>query len=230
MSDTPEGRPVVQHYSDVLCVWAYVANIRLERLIERYRGRVDFELRCCSVFPDAVGKIGAAWEERGGFAAYGAHVQKVVGQFDHVTVSPDVWSVTRPVSSSAPHIMIKAAELEERAGGAPAAGSARRFSWALRRAFFEQGRDISCWDVLFDVAGAVGFDAGALQEQLRSGAAAAALDRDIVAAQKAGISGSPTFYMNDGRQILYGNVGYRLLEANVEELLRPRGPDEASWY
>jgi hypothetical protein len=34
--------------------------------------------------------------------------------------------------------------------------------------------------------------------------------------------------MNDGRQKLFGNVGYRLLEANVQELLRtPAG--EASW-
>ncbi len=35
--------------------------------------------------------------------------------------------------------------------------------------------------------------------------------------------------MNHGRQKLFGNVGYRLLEANVEELLRGASPSEASW-
>jgi hypothetical protein len=35
--------------------------------------------------------------------------------------------------------------------------------------------------------------------------------------------------MNEGRQRLFGDVGYRLIEANVEELLRGRTPDEASW-
>jgi hypothetical protein len=34
--------------------------------------------------------------------------------------------------------------------------------------------------------------------------------------------------MNGGRQILYGNVGYRILNANVEELLK-HPEQEASW-
>ena len=40
---------------------------------------------------------------------------------------------------------------------------------------------------------------------------------------------SPTFIMNEGRQKLFGNVGYRGLEANVGELLRSAPEDEASW-
>ncbi len=35
--------------------------------------------------------------------------------------------------------------------------------------------------------------------------------------------------MNAGRQILYGNVGYRLIEANLNELLRAPNSDDASW-
>ena len=30
-------------------------------------------------------------------------------------------------------------------------------------------------------------------------------------------------------QKLYGNVGFRLMEANIQELLRAPGTDEASW-
>ncbi len=234
MNEQTNPKPVVHHYSDVLCVWAYVSNIRFEKLMEKYAHQVDFELHFCSVFPDTAGKIDASWGKRGGFEAYGDHVQSVVGQFDHVEVSPDVWSVTRPVSSTAPHAVVKAAELEDRAadpsGEVPLIErSAYRLSWALRQAFFQHGRDIATWKVQADCARAVGLDPDALQGHLQSGAAAAALDRDIVAAQKSAITGSPTFYMNGGRQVLYGNVGYKLLEANVEELLRSRGPEEASW-
>ncbi len=227
-------KPVVHHYSDILCVWAYVSNIRFEKLMQKYAHQVNFEQHFCSVFPDTAGKIDAAWGKRGGFGAYGDHVQAVAGEFDHVEVSPDVWGVARPVSSTAPHMVLKAAELEDRAADpegrvALIERAAYRLSWALRQAFFQHGRDIAIWEVQSDCARAVGLDPDALQGHLQSGAAAAELDRDIVAAQKAAITGSPTFYMNGGRQVLYGNVGYKLLEANVEELLRARGPDEASW-
>ena len=34
--------------------------------------------------------------------------------------------------------------------------------------------------------------------------------------------------INEGRQKLYGNVGYRVIEANIEELLTDN-TDRASW-
>ena len=43
-----------------------------------------------------------------------------------------------------------------------------------------------------------------------------------------GIKGSPCFVMNEGRQILFGNVGYRVLQTNINELFN-RTSDEASW-
>ena len=42
------------------------------------------------------------------------------------------------------------------------------------------------------------------------------------------IDGSPTYLLNQGRQKLYGNVGYKIIEANVEEVLR-RPAEAASW-
>jgi hypothetical protein len=34
---------------------------------------------------------------------------------------------------------------------------------------------------------------------------------------------------NEGRQVLTGNVGYRVIEANVRELLRQPSDDQSSW-
>ena len=48
-------------------------------------------------------------------------------------------------------------------------------------------------------------------------------------ADKMCIEGSPSFVVNDGRQKLYGDVGFRIIEANMQELLRVPGGDQASW-
>ena len=227
-------KPVIQHFSDVLCVWAYVAHIRFERLVEKFSDQVHFQTHFCSVFPDARGKITKNWEGRGGFQGYADHVDTVACKFDHVNLNPDAWAKVQPASSTPIHLVLKAAELVEVASGvSPEACLLDRpsyhLSWQLRRGFFEEAKDISTWGVQSDCLKSVGIDPDAVWETFADGSAYAALDRDILAAQKAGVTGSPTFVMNNGRQVMYGNVGFHLLEANVLELLRSPGPDEASW-
>jgi len=55
-----------------------------------------------------------------------------------------------------------------------------------------------------------------------------ALMSDYEDAKELGLKGSPSLVMNNGRQVLYGNVGYRILNANIRELLE-RPVSEASW-
>ena len=43
------------------------------------------------------------------------------------------------------------------------------------------------------------------------------------------IEGSPSFVLNEGRQKLYRNIGFRVIEANIQELLRVPGSNQASW-
>jgi hypothetical protein len=43
------------------------------------------------------------------------------------------------------------------------------------------------------------------------------------------IEGSPSLVRNEGRQKLYGNVGFRLIEATVQGLINAPGADDASW-
>jgi hypothetical protein len=52
--------------------------------------------------------------------------------------------------------------------------------------------------------------------------------RDIELRDEYKIEGSPTYYLNQGRQKLYGNVGYRVVSANLRELLERPG-HQASW-
>ncbi len=80
-----------------------------------------------------------------------------------------------------------------------------------------------------EIAEELGLDVDHIKAKIHSSEAAAALDADLKLVDKLGVKGSPTFVMNEGRQVLFGNVGYKLIEANVEELFREQGEDAASW-
>ena len=62
-----------------------------------------------------------------------------------------------------------------------------------------------------------------------SGTAHADLEADHRDQRDLMIQGSPTFILNEGRQKLYGNVGYGVIEANINELLRSPTTGAASW-
>src|SRR5208282_6324210 len=101
--------------------------------------------------------------------------------------------------------------------------------WALRSAFFRACRDISRWDIQCEIAEGLGANIGAIEELIHSGVAFARLAGDYQDADKMRIEGSPSFVLNEGRQKLYGNVGFNLMEANIQELLLTPRTEEASW-
>ncbi len=67
-----------------------------------------------------------------------------------------------------------------------------------------------------------------LKKNYEDGSAMAALMHDYQKSKQYSIKGSPSYVMDGGRQTLYGNVGYRVLLANTEELLK-NPVDVASW-
>ena len=85
------------------------------------------------------------------------------------------------------------------------------------------------YDVLSDIAKLLGISLKDVDERLKNGTAIAALCRDAELKDSYKIEGSPTYYLNGGRQKLYGNVGYRILEANLLELMQNETGDLASW-
>ena len=101
--------------------------------------------------------------------------------------------------------------------------------WALRRGFFHDGLDISRGDVQRDLARPFGVDLEAVDASIEDGSAFARLSTDYQVADRMKIEGSPTFVLNQGRQKLFGNVGFRVIEANIKEVLRDPNQDQASW-
>lgn len=225
----------VTYYSDVLCVWAYIAQVRLDELRRHFEDKVKIVPRMVPVFGDVPKKLGEGWRDRGGFEAYAAHAASVVERFGHVSLGSDAWNRVRPASSLPAHAAVRALHLLLREGAFdPAAIAAEgrdpgeELAWQLRLAFFRDGRDIGRVPVVLDVASELGLPVDALRARLDDGSAWAALHADHEAVKEEGVRGSPTFVLNERRQILYGNVGYRILEANVLELLRDAG-EQASW-
>ena len=219
----------IDHFSDVLCVWAYCAQIRVDELRAAFADRVALHYRFVPVFASTARKLGVGWADRGGFAGYARHVQTIAGRFPHVVVHPDAWERVRPASSSSPHLFLKAVHLLEGPGPAPAGGLLERAAWAIRTAFFREARDVATRGVQLEVAEQLGLARGPIEAALDDGRAIAALFEDVEAQAAQKIEGSPTLVFNDGRQKLYGNVGYRVIQANIEELLRAPDPQAGSW-
>ncbi len=218
MSHTPLP---IDYFSDVLCVWAYTAQIRVDELKRQFGDRVTVRQRFIPVFGDTARRIGEGWRERGGFEAFGEHVQEVAARFPHVAVHPDVWRRVRPASSCNAHLYLQAVKLAcpQRLDEA---------TWAVRLAFFRDARDIGELATLFAIGESLDIPRQAVQALLDNGQAMAAFCHDMEDRDHYRLEGSPTFVLNEGRQKLYGNVGYRVIEANVQELLK-HDADQASW-
>jgi len=222
----------IMHFSDVLCVWAYVGNIRMVELARAFGEQISVDYRFCSVFGDTNGKIERGWTDRGGAAGYSAHVRGVVDKFPHVTVHPEIWTRNVPSSSLAAHVFLCAVKLLQEQGLVsttdPTEGPFERAAWRLRRAFFTELVDVSDRREQLTLAEDLGLPVDELVQRIDSGEACARLMRDLELARQSGVRMSPTLLFNEGRQLLMGNVGYRVIEANVQELLR-RPLGEPSW-
>lgn len=221
-------RPTVTYFSDVLCIWAYVSQVRLDQLAAEYGDRITIEEKFCSVFPDARTKTSNTWKDKGGYDAMNKVFQKIASKYPHISVHQDVWTKTQPRTSSSVHLFLKAIQLLDGDAAFIDLSSTKAIR-QFRSAFFAEARDISDWNVQGEIAEELGLDVDKIKAKIHSSEAAASLDADLKLADTLGVKGSPTFVMNDGRQVLFGNVGYKLIEANVEELFREQNGDAASW-
>lgn len=223
----------ITYFSDVLCIWAYASQARIEAVKDKFGDAIRIKHRFCSVFGDTAQKITATWNNKGGYEGFNAHLRTVAERFPHIEVHPEIWLKTRPPTSASAHLFMKAVERWDRETGMTRGHSSEgifdRVLWASRCAFFRDCRDIARWDVQCEIAEAFGADIVAIRRYIDSGAAFAGLAGDYNDAEKMRIEGSPSFVLNEGRQKLYGNIGFRLIEANIQELLRAPGTDEASW-
>jgi predicted DsbA family dithiol-disulfide isomerase len=223
----------IEYFSDVLCIWAYASQARIGAVKEQFGADVRINQRFCSVFGDTAQKITSTWNDRGGYIGFNSHLRQVALRFPHIEVHPEVWLKARPPTSASAHLFMKALHRWEHESEVARTHSARtifdQVLWAFRCAFFRDCRDIARWEIQCEIAEPFGADIVAIERCMDDGTAFASLAGDYETADKMRIEGSPSFVLNEGRQKLYGNIGFRLIEANIKELLRAPHSEEASW-
>jgi predicted DsbA family dithiol-disulfide isomerase len=217
------------YFSDILCIWAYIAQIRLDELQSTFQNQIAIQYHFVPVFGNAREKLEQGWRDRGGLPGYSQHVKNVTQKFSHITLHPEIWTKVVPASSTACHLFLHAIQLLEQKGIIqPSERMFEKAIWAFREAFFTELADVGDRKVQFEIAKGLGLPVTAIRAQIDSGEAYAQLSKDFERVKEHTVTVSPTLIFNEGRQRLNGNVGYRVIEANIRELLHnPSG--EQSW-
>ncbi len=223
----------IDYYTDMLCVWAYFAQIKLDELKSEFGDRIHIRHHFITLFGNNEVRIGQGYED-GGYAGYSAHVRGLQRHFPHVDIHSQIWTRNIPASSMPVHLTLKAVQILEGQGKLPQPETARQRTlfeelvWQLRLAFFSKLQNIADESVLHEHLQALDIPVDAVQKEICNGNAYAALSLDMDEQRNRMIEGSPTWIMNEGRQRLYGNVGYRAIAANIQELLE-REVDLPDW-
>ena len=158
----------ITYFSDLLCIWAYASQARIDAIKEKFADAIRVEHRFVSVFGDTGTKITSTWKDKGGYEGFNAHLRQVAERFPHIEVHPDIWLTTRPSTSASAQLFMKAVQQSEQESGAARSNSASsifdQVMWSLRCAFFRDCRDISRWDIQCEIAEALGVDIGAIEK------------------------------------------------------------------
>jgi len=120
-------------FTDVLCVWAWIGELRLAEVRRTHGEAVAVTQRFCNVFGATALKIQANWGAKGGYDGFAGHLAHVLEGFPELTASPDLWRRVRPASSLPAHLALKAVQAQAAEGGAPDLGD--RSILLIRRAF-----------------------------------------------------------------------------------------------
>jgi len=206
------------YWSDPFCIWAYVAQGKLDRLLLGHAHALEVSYRVVPVFGSVRWRF-----TQGPWASEGVEgrvrkTAEIAQRFGHPEVSGECWRVAGQTSSWSPGAAIKAVSLARDAGVCPPHGPAS-YQLALRHAFFVDGLNIGSRRVQLAVAEQCGLAREGIEAALDDGRALAALWEDHQEREALGIQGSPTYVFDDGRAILYGNVSEGVINATVDELL-----------
>jgi predicted DsbA family dithiol-disulfide isomerase len=217
------NRPlIIDYYTDILCVWAWIAQRRIDQLNQKLENKIELRYYYVDVFGDVPTKIESQWSQKNGYVGFAEHVQKSASGFENAHINPKIWTEVRPKTSANAHLVLKAVELTH--DKSTSIDMALKF----RIAFFKDALDIGNLEILFDLIKSNGLNLNIINTSIQDGSAMSTLMNAYRKSNQQGIKGSPSYVINDGRQTLYGNVGYRVLLANLEELLK-NPADEASW-
>ena len=223
----------VDYYSDVLCVWSYATKIKIDEMKKNFAEQLNINYRYMPLFSDMHTMLNNNWADRGGLQGYNKMMHTLNEKFPYVEMHPEIGLKNLPHSSSACHLFLKAVSLLEERGEIHADDKQNTLleqaDWKIRLGYFKEAVDVSRQSEQMAIAEELELPVTKLEELLCNGEAMAALSSCTAGDKQKLLEGSPTFIFNEGRQKLYGNIGYHIIEANIKALLAAPS-DKPSWY
>ncbi|MFT5682521.1 MAG: putative DsbA family dithiol-disulfide isomerase [Myxococcota bacterium] len=213
----PEHTIPLSYWSDPLCVWAFVAQDKLDRLLKQRGDILAIDYRVIPVF----GSVPHRFRE-GAWASVGPEgraeaTRRVAAMRGHDTVTGQVWIDDPPASSWSAGMAIKAVMALEAAEQA-AEGAGASYQRQLRQCFFEDNCNVARRSAQLEVAERMALPIAALEELLDDGRAMALLWEDHLERERLKLRGSPTYVFDGGRVQLYGNFNYAILDTTINGL------------
>lgn len=213
------GRIPLQYWSDTLCIWAFVAQDKLERLLMEKGPILDVAYRIIPVFGSVPHRFReGSWAQKGPEGRVAA-TRRVAHERGHTEVTGEIWRTDPPASSWAVGAVVKAAFALEAAGRLNK-GTAAAFQLRLRRRFFVDNVNVARRAYQMEAAEAEGIPVVDLEARLDDGSALAALYEDYLEKETLKLQGSPTYVFDGGRAQLYGNFDHAILDATLASLER----------
>lgn len=204
------SKPIkIEYFTDVLCVWAWVSQQRIERLEKLFGEQISFQFRYLDVFGDTQQKMQNQWAERGHYQGFAEHVKNSASCEPNAIINPKIWQEIQPTTSTTAHLILKAIEL------AYHADKSSEMALVFRKAFYIDALDISQLSILMQLVSEHGLETTLVQKFVENGQAIAALMTDYQYAKQQSLKGSPTFIIDNSRQVLFGNVSDKVLQANI---------------
>ena len=215
------------YWSDPLCIWALVAQQKLDRLLAELGRHLVVDYRVVPVFGSVPWRFSKGPWAKDGIEGRVAATRHIAEQGGRTDISGECWRSAAPASSWATATAIKAVFAMEARHQVPSESGAR-YQRALRDAFFVAEANVARRDVQLRVAEAQGLPRAPIEEQLDDGTALAAVWEDHMEKERLRIQGSPTYVFDGGRAMLYGNFEYGMLRSTVDQLVRGIHPGSSA--
>jgi len=208
-----------EYWSDPLCVWAFVAQPKLEAVLQKHGDLLAPRYRVVPVFGSIPQRFSTgSWAEKGPEGRAEA-TRRVAHQYGFENVDGSCWLSDCPASSwSAGAALCAVLGMVE--DGTISLKVAERYQWRMRERFFLENQNIARRSIQLELAEEVDVPRHELERRLDDGTGMQILWEDHTLRESLGLRGSPTFVFDGGRAMLYGNFSEAVLNATVEELVK----------
>jgi predicted DsbA family dithiol-disulfide isomerase len=189
-------------YSDYICPWCYVEQGVVEKLITEHQAEVE----CHPYFlrPDMPPE-GMDLPE---------HVKARMAETNNrLKQKADAFGLKMVFATHIPNTRLA----HEATEYAHQKGKQLEFHHAVFDKFYAKGEDISQWGVLRDAALQVGLDADEMQREVEGGCYTETVNAQVRKAQEFGITGVPTYILNDRHEI-FGAQPYEVFLQVLEQI------------